>query len=90
MISAQTITVKLTPNAKQNLIVGWEEGQSDDNNILKIQVTAQPEKGKANRALIALLSKQWKIPKSAITIKHGINNRIKILEIEGIDKKHLL
>ncbi len=71
------ITVRLTPNAKANKVIGW------DDNVLKVQVTAIPEKGKANKALIALLSKHWKIPKSAISITRGETARIKTLEIDA-------
>lgn len=80
MNEKQTITVKLTPGAKQNKVIGWEEDLLGDR-TLKVQVTAIPEKGKANKALIALLSKHWKVPKSSITIIRGETNRIKILEI---------
>jgi len=86
MSEKQTITVKLTPGAKQNKVIGWEEDLFGDR-TLKVQVTAIPEKGKANKALIALLSKHWKVPKSSITIIRGETSRIKILEI--ISNKNL-
>ena len=82
MSEKQTITVKLTPGAKQNKVTGWEEDLFGDR-TLKVQVTAIPEKGKANKALIALLSKHWKISKSAITIIRGETSRTKILEISS-------
>lgn len=82
MSEKQTITVKLTPGAKQNKVTRWEEDLFGDR-TLKVQVTAIPEKGKANKALIALLSKHWKIPKSAITIIRGETSRTKILEISS-------
>lgn len=82
MSKKQTITVKLTPGAKQNKVTGWEEDLFGDR-TLKVQVTAIPEKGKANKALIALLSKHWKIPKSSITIIRGETSRTKILEISS-------
>ena len=78
------ITVKLTPGAKKNAVIGWEEDLFGDK-ILKIQVTTVPEKGKANKAMIALLSKEWKVPKSAIKIVRGETSRVKILEVEGLD-----
>ena len=78
----QTITVKLTPGARQNAIIGWEDDLFGER-TLKVQVTEIPEKGKANKALIKLLSKEWKIAKSAITIIRGETSRTKILEIEG-------
>ena len=76
------LKVKLTPNAKQNAIMGWETDEHRDA-ILKVSVTAIPEKGKANAALIKLLSKTYKIPKSSIKITKGDTNRLKTLEIDG-------
>jgi uncharacterized protein (TIGR00251 family) len=87
MSEIQKITVRLTPNAKQNKILGWDES-STDLRILKVQVTAIPEKGKANAALIKILSKEWKIPKSAIRIIRGETSRTKTLEVEA-DKERL-
>lgn len=77
---SRTITVKLTPGAKRNEIQGWEEDLFGAR-TLKICVTAIPEKGKANAALIKLLAKEWGIPKSAITIIRGETSRVKVLEI---------
>ena len=79
----KTISVKLTPGAKQNAVIGWEEDLFGER-TLKIQVTAVPEKGKANAAMIKLLSKHWGVPKSAITILRGETSRTKILEVEGV------
>ena len=50
---------------------------------LKTRVTAVPEKSKANKALIALLSKTLKVPKTAITVVSGDTARQKILRIDG-------
>ena len=83
MTEKQSVTVKLTPGAKKNEVVGWEEDLFGKR-ILKISVTAIPEKGKANKAMIALLSKHWRVPKSAIMIVRGKTSRVKKLEIEGI------
>ncbi len=86
--NTKTITVRLNPNARQSKILGWEEDLFGER-TLKVQVTEIPEKGKANKALIKLLSKQWKIPKSNINIVRGETSRTKILEIEGITPEHL-
>ena len=80
----QTITVKLTPKAAKNEIKGWAEG-AEGQKILKCSVTTVPEKGKANKALIALLSKHYGIPKSAFTIMRGETDRLKTVEISGIE-----
>ncbi len=82
------ITVNLTPGAKRNEITGWEEDLFGER-TLKVKVTAIPEKGKANQALIKLLSKQWHIPKSSITILRGQTNRTKLIEVKDLDDKYL-
>ena len=51
--------------ARRNAILGEREG------ALRVAVTAAPEKGKANRAIIALLSKSLGVPKSAIELISG-------------------
>lgn len=78
------ITVKLTPGAKKNEVAGWETDAAGER-FLRACVTAAPEKGKANAALLKLLSKHWGIPKSAIEIVRGETSRVKVLEIEGAD-----
>lgn len=52
---------------------------------LKIRVTAPPEKGKANRAVVEVLSKKLKVPKSSLEITAGESGRVKKILIEGID-----
>ena len=82
MSDAVRIAVRLTPKASRNEVLGWATGP-DGGKVLKVSVTAVPEKVKANKALIALLSKNWGIPKSAIDIARGETDRNKILEIKG-------
>ena len=52
------VAVRLTPKASRNAIAGIaESGQGEA--VLKVMVTAVPEAGKANEALIKLLAKEW-------------------------------
>ncbi len=73
------LKVIVTPNAKTNEIVGFQE------DALKIKLHATPEKGKANEKLIEFLAKKLKIPKSHIKILSGHTSRLKKIEIQGID-----
>ena len=73
---------RLTPNGGRDAIEGVETG-ADGEDHLKVRVTAVPEKGKANKALIALVAKRLGVPKSSITIISGETARKKILRIEG-------
>lgn len=77
-----TITVRLTPKAAKNAIQGWADGP-DGEKILKACVTTVPENGKANKALIALLSKNFKTPKSNILIIKGETSRLKTIRISS-------
>jgi len=45
-----------------------------------------PESGKANRALIALIAKRCRVPKSRIRFVSGETSRLKALAIEGRDE----
>lgn len=74
--------VKLTPKAKADRIQGFEAG-ADGRILLKVQVTAAPEKGRANDALIEFLARTWRLPKRAIGIAAGAHDRKKVLLIEG-------
>ena len=68
------ISAKIIPNAKKNTI-------KKDGDILKIYVTTPPEDGRANKALIDFLAKEYKVSKSKIRIVKGEKSRNKIIEI---------
>lgn len=59
------LPVKAYPKAKQNAVTGVHNGR------LKVSVTAAPEKGKANDAIIKLLAKSLKLKKTQLTLSHG-------------------
>lgn len=74
--------VRLTPNAGRDDVSGIG-ADADGKTHLKVRVTAIPEKGKANNALIALLSKTLRVPKGSISIVSGETSRVKTVEITG-------
>lgn len=61
----------LQPKASKDQIVGLHD------NELKICITAPPVDGQANAHLLKFLSKQFKVPKSAIMLEKGELNRHK-------------
>lgn len=69
----------MTPRAGKNEVLKISEGE------YKIKVTAVPEKGKANEAVIKLLADYFGVPKSSINIAGGKTARTKIVDIEGKD-----
>jgi len=74
--------VRLTPRGGRDAIEGWRR-DSSGNSHLKVRVTAPPEDGKANNALLGLLAKEFRIAKSAIRIVSGEKARSKLIEFEG-------
>lgn len=76
-----SVAVRLTPAARREEIGGLADGT--EGKMLKVSVTAPPEDGKANRALVALLSKKLGIPKSAFSFLSGETSRNKVLLIAG-------
>lgn len=76
------LAVKLTPKASRDRI-DQVMADADGQPVLKAQVTAIPEDGKANAALIRLLAKEWRLAKSDFDIVHGATDRRKTLMIRG-------
>ena len=80
--SGLALALRVTPKARRNRIDGIAD-EADGKTALKVAVTAAPEDGKANAAVIALLAKEWRLPKSAFTVTRGVGNRRKTVAIEG-------
>lgn len=75
------VAVRLTPKASANRIDGLTPVA--DGVALRARVTAAPENGKANAALIKLLAKAWKLPKTALTVAAGAKDRRKTIHVAG-------
>ena len=69
------ISLKFVPKAYKNEIIKITE------NNYKVRLTAAPIDGEANKKLIELLSKFFKVSKTSIQIKKGLKSKNKILEI---------
>jgi uncharacterized protein YggU (UPF0235/DUF167 family) len=76
------VAVRLQPGARANAVGGLTKLASGAV-ALKARVTAAPEGGKANAALIALLAKAWCVPKGSIEITGGRSDRNKVLHVAG-------
>ncbi|AFR25889.1 MULTISPECIES: DUF167 domain-containing protein [Bartonella] len=74
--------VYLIPKASVDKIIGVE-CRDDGKQRLVIRLRTLPENGKANKALIKFLAKQWKIPSSYISLKSGETSRYKQLYFSG-------
>ena len=66
-----TIQLRAQPGARRSALELTAEG------ALKAAVTAPPEDGKANAAVIALLAEAWRLPKSSFDVVRGATARDK-------------
>ena len=79
--SGLAVTVRLTPNARADAILGVDRAGTPA--ALRAKVRAVPEKGKANAALIGLMAGWLGVPRTSVTCVAGGKSRVKTLEIEG-------
>jgi uncharacterized protein (TIGR00251 family) len=71
------LQLKVVPKASRNRVVGWLGER------LKIQVTAAPERGKANEAVVELLAQALGLPPAQIRIVAGETSPLKTIEIDA-------
>lgn len=76
------LALRVTPKASRNAIAGLAATASGGT-ALKVTVTAVPENGKANEAVVKLLAKAWKLPKTSLTVVAGATDRNKIVHVAG-------
>ena len=77
------LPVRAKPAARRSGMEGVRDG------ALLVLLSETPEKGKANKALIALLSKELRLPKSRFELLSGQKGRKKRLLVRGIDLSDL-
>ncbi|MDE1149208.1 MAG: DUF167 domain-containing protein [Azospirillaceae bacterium] len=76
------VYLRVTPRASRNAVLGPMDGP-EGRQLLKVAVTTVPEDGKANEAVLKLLSKAWRVPKSSLTIVAGQTDRNKVVQVAG-------
>ncbi|NHK28498.1 DUF167 domain-containing protein [Parvularcula flava] len=76
------IAVRVQPNASRDAVEGFAT-DADGAIVLKVRVSAVPDKGKANKAVIKLLAAATGLPKSAISIIAGGKSRSKTVRFEA-------
>jgi len=75
---------KIVPGSSRTCVCGLLDG------MLKIKISAPPEKGKANQRLLEFLAKQLGVKKSAISIISGQTNPIKQVQALGVSSDSLI
>lgn len=78
-----TLAVRAQPGAKKNAVLGMQAG------ALKVSVTAPPEDGRANEALVEVLKDHFGVKRSQIELISGRTNRNKVFLIRGVTPEQL-
>lgn len=71
-------TVKVVPGSSRNAVCGLLDG------MVKVKISAAPEKGKANQCLVGFLAKIIGVKKNAVRIVAGKTNPVKSVEVVGV------
>ena len=75
------IALKVTPGARKNEILGWEEDYPRIGRVLRVKIAAPPVEGKANKEIVTFMAKSLGVPKSAVELLHGETGRIKLIQV---------
>ena len=73
-----TLAVRAQPGAKKDAVLGRH------GDALKIAVTAPPEDGRANAALVECLKNLLRVKRSQVELLSGERNRNKVFLIRGL------
>ena len=71
-----TFAVRIVPRASRSEIVG------EHNGALRVRIAAPPVEGAANRELIRLLAKEFKVPQTFVEIVSGATSKNKVIRIK--------
>ena len=78
-----TLAIRAQPGARKNAVLGEQAG------ALKVAVTAPPEDGRANAALVEVLHDWLGLKRSQLELVGGATNRNKVFLIRGITAEAL-
>lgn len=82
VVGGLDVRLRVTPKASRDAI-GEVVADGQGKGAIKIAVTAVPEKGNANAAVIKFLARTWRLRKSDMDIVQGATDRNKTLRIVG-------
>jgi uncharacterized protein (TIGR00251 family) len=79
-----TLPLRVQPKAKRSAVLGEQAG------ALKVSVTAPPEDGRANEAVLALLRVAFGLARSQLSLLNGQTNRNKVVLVRGLTAQQLI
>ena len=78
---ATRLKLRVTPKSRAD---GFTGARADG--AILVRVTAPPEDGKANRAVLKLLCQALRLPAGAVRLVAGSGSREKWVEVDGIEE----
>ncbi|MGE5177186.1 MAG: DUF167 domain-containing protein [Hyphomicrobiales bacterium] len=78
------VSIHVTPKSRAE---GIETARAEGR--IRVRVTAAPEGGRANEAVIRLLAERLGVPRTAIRVVGGATARRKWIEIDGMEEAEL-
>jgi uncharacterized protein (TIGR00251 family) len=78
-----TLALRVQPKAKRNAVLCEQAG------ALKVCVTAPPEDGRANEAVLALLREELGLQRSQVELLSGQTSRNKVVLVRGVTPERL-
>ena len=76
------VAVRVTPKAGRDAIAGLKP-TANGSAELAVRLTAPPEKGRANDALLTLLAREWRLPRRTLKLIAGATDRHKAVLVKG-------
>ena len=73
------LNVRVQPKSNRNSV------EIADDDTVRVRVTAPPDRGKANDAVVRLLASKLGVSKSVVRIVRGHTSRSKVIQVEGLD-----
>lgn len=78
------LEIKVQPKAKRNAV------EVSDAGGVTVRVTAAPDNGKANDAVISILAKKLRLPKRGVEIIRGHRSRTKLVRVLSLTRSQLM
>ena len=77
------LQITVRPRAGRNAV------EIGDGGRVTVRVTAAPERGEANKAVVELLAKKLGVSKSSVTLVRGLASRDKVVRIDGVTDREV-
>jgi len=78
------LRLRVQPGARRTGLVGWMA-----DGTLKLSVSAPPEGGRANRAVVELIAATLGVREATVRVVRGHGARTKTVEVDGMDEQAL-